>query len=227
MLWRYLVNNFINSVYPKKYLDYLNNRLAKLGSDGKISLSSFLISRLVIEFLLFIVLILIPVYGIILSFLFTILFHYLYEDILINAKILKRKEQLDRDIAYFLEAYSLALESNFDVKASFLVTAKLIDNSFTKEIRERKNKYFNLNDLLSSLKNTIPNEDIAEDLLLIEEGNKENTVMAVNNMLKKLAEESDAKIDNTIKKVPIKIILASLVFLALVLILLVWGPKYL
>lgn len=221
------MNNFINSVYPKKYLDDLNSRLAKLGSESKISLSTFLISRLVIEFLLFIVLILIPVYGIILSFLFTILFHYLYEDILINAKILKRKEQLDKDIAYFLEAYSLALESNFDVKASFLVTAKLIDNSFTKEIRERKNKYFNLNDLLSSLKNTIPNEDIAEDLLLIEEGNKENTVMAVNNMLKKLAEESDAKIDNTIKKVPIKIILASLVFLALVLILLVCGPKYL
>lgn len=227
MLWRYLVNNFINSVYPKKYLDDLNSRLAKLGSESKISLSTFLISRLVIEFLLFIVLILIPVYGIILSFLFTILFHYLYEDILINAKILKRKEQLDKDIVYFLEAYSLALESNFDVKASFLVTAKLIDNSFTKEIRERKNKYFNLNDLLSSLKNTIPNEDIAEDLLLIEEGNKENTVVAVNNMLKKLAEESDAKIDNTIKKVPIKIILASLAFLALVLILLVWGPKYL
>lgn len=221
------MNNFINSVYPKKYLDDLNSRLAKLGSETKISLSTFLISRLVIEFLLFIVLILIPVYGIILSFLFTILFHYLYEDILINAKILKRKEQLDKDIVYFLEAYSLALESNFDVKASFLVTAKLIDNSFTKEIRECKNKYFNLNDLLSSLKNNIPNEDIAEDLLLIEEGNKENTVMAVNNMLKKLAEESDAKIDNTIKKVPIKIILASLVFLALVLILLVWGPKYL
>ena len=71
------MNNFINSVYPKKYLDDLNSRLAKLGSESKISLSTFLISRLVIEFLLFIVLILIPVYGIILSFLFTILFHYL------------------------------------------------------------------------------------------------------------------------------------------------------
>ena len=91
------MNNFVKTLYPKKYLLSLNKKIKRLGIDNKMNLDTFLLTRLLIEFALFIGLLLIPVYGIFLSFLFTVLFHYLYEDLLINSRLIKRSEIIKKD----------------------------------------------------------------------------------------------------------------------------------
>ena len=108
------MNNFVKVLYPKKYLVNLNKKIRRLGINNKIRIDTFLITRLLMEFIIFIVLLLIPVYGIILSFLFTILFHYLYEDVLINSRIIKREQVIRNDLETFIKLYLVGLNQNRD-----------------------------------------------------------------------------------------------------------------
>ena len=99
------MNSFVKVVYPKKYLLTLSKKIKRLGNENKMRIDTFLITRLLIEFVMFIGLLLIPVYGIFLSFLFTILFHYLYEDMLINSRLLRRAEIIKSDLENFMKLY--------------------------------------------------------------------------------------------------------------------------
>ena len=128
------MNNFVKVLYPKKYLVNLNKKIRRLGINNKIRIDTFLITRLLMEFIIFIVLLLIPVYGIILSFLFTILFHYLYEDVLINSRIIKREQVIRNDLETFIKLYLLGLNQNNDAYLVFKMVSKNLDSDLTREI---------------------------------------------------------------------------------------------
>ena len=127
------MNNFVKVLYPKKYLVNLNKKIKRLGINNKIRIDTFLITRLLMEFIIFIVLLLIPVYGIILSFLFTILFHYLYEDVLINSRIIKREQVIRNDLETFIKLYLLGLNQNNDAYLVFKMVSKNLDSDLTRE----------------------------------------------------------------------------------------------
>ena len=122
------MNNFVKVLYPKKYLVNLNKKIRRLGINNKIRIDTFLITRLLMEFIIFIVLLLIPVYGIILSFLFTILFHYLYEDVLINSRIIKWEQVIRNDLETFIKLYLLGLNQNNDAYLVFKMVSKNLDS---------------------------------------------------------------------------------------------------
>ena len=86
------MNSFIYMLYPKRYINSLEKKFKRLGSSNKIDINIFLITRLILEFIIFILLLLIPVYGLILSILFTVLFHFLYEDLILNSRLIKREK---------------------------------------------------------------------------------------------------------------------------------------
>ena len=52
------MNNFVKVLYPKKYLVNLNKKIRRLGINNKIRIDTFLITRLLMEFIIFIVLLL-------------------------------------------------------------------------------------------------------------------------------------------------------------------------
>ena len=135
------MNNFVKVLYPKKYLVNLNKKIRRLGINNKIRIDTFLITRLLMEFIIFIVLLLIPVYGIILSFLFTILFHYLYEDVLINSRIIKREQVIRNDLETFIKLYLLGLNQNNDAYLVFKMVSKNLDSDLTREIVYLNKKY--------------------------------------------------------------------------------------
>ena len=139
------MNNFVKVLYPKKYLVNLNKKIRRLGINNKIRIDTFLITRLLMEFIIFIVLLLIPVYGIILSFLFTILFHYLYEDVLINSRIIKREQVIRNDLETFIKLYLLGLNQNNDAYLVFKMVSKNLDSDLTREIVYLNKKYNNAN----------------------------------------------------------------------------------
>ena len=126
------MNSFVKVIYPKKYLLTLSKKIKRLGNENKMRIDTFLITRLLIEFVMFIGLLLIPVYGIFLSFLFTILFHYLYEDMLINSRLLRRAEIIKSDLENFMKLYLLGLERSNDAFLVFKMVSRNIDNDLTK-----------------------------------------------------------------------------------------------
>lgn len=218
------MNNFVKTLYPKKYLHSLNKKIRRLGIDNKMNLDSFLITRLLIEFILFIGLLLIPVYGIFLSFLFTILFHYLYEDLLINSRLIKRSEVIKDNFLTFIKLYLLGLGKNNDSYLAFKTVSKNINNDLTKEINYLNQKYNNYNDVVTNLINVIPEMSFDDNILMLSSKDTKQASLAI---LADIEQDKKTDLEKKINVIPVKIVTLSVLFLAIVLLIILIGPKYL
>lgn len=218
------MNNFVKVLYPKKYLVNLNKKIKRLGIDNKIRIDTFLITRLLMEFIIFIVLLLIPVYGIILSFLFTILFHYLYEDILINSRIIKREQVIRNDLETFIKLYLLGLNQNNDAYLVFKMVSKNLDSDLTREIVYLNKKYNNFNDVVTNLISVIPEYSFSNDILML---SSNDTKISAEGILNKILDDKKVIQEKIISSIPVKIVLFSVIFLILTLLIIILGPKYL
>ena len=218
------MNNFVKILYPKKYLVNLNKKIKRLGIDNKIRIDTFLITRLLMEFIIFIVLLLIPVYGIILSFLFTILFHYLYEDVLINSRIIKREQVIRNDLETFIKLYLLGLNQNNDAYLVFKMVSKNLDSDLTREIVYLNKKYNNFNDVVTNLISVIPEYSFSNDILML---SSNDTKISAEGILNKILDDKKVIQEKIISSIPVKIVLFSVIFLILTLLIIILGPKYL
>ena len=218
------MNSFVKVVYPKKCLLTLSKKIKRLGNENKMRIDTFLITRLLIEFVMFIGLLLIPVYGIFLSFLFTILFHYLYEDMLINSRLLRRAEIIKSDLENFMKLYLLGLERSNDAFLVFKMVSRNIDNDLTKEINYLLPKYNNYNDIVTNLVNFIPEFSFSDSILLL---SSKDTKEAATSIIGKTEQDKRIELEKNINSIPVKIIFISIIFLILVLLIILLGPKYL
>ena len=218
------MNSFVKVVYPKKCLLTLSKKIKRLGNENKMRIDTFLITRLLIEFVMFIGLLLIPVYGIFLSFLFTILFHYLYEDMLINSRLLRRAEIIKSDLENFMKLYLLGLERSNDAFLVFKMVSRNIDNDLTKEINYLLPKYNNYNDIVTNLVNFIPEFSFSDSILLL---SSKDTKEAATSIIEKTEQDKRIELEKNINSIPVKIIFISIIFLILVLLIILLGPKYL
>lgn len=218
------MNNFVKVLYPKKYLVNLNKKIKRLGINNKIRIDTFLITRLLMEFIIFIVLLLIPVYGIILSFLFTILFHYLYEDVLINSRIIKREQVIRNDLETFIKLYLLGLNQNNDSYLVFKMVSKNLDSDLTREIVYLNKKYNNFNDVVTNLISVIPEYSFSDDILML---SSNDTKISAEGILNKILADKKVMQEKIISSIPVKIVLFSVIFLILTLLIIILGPKYL
>ena len=218
------MNNFVKVLYPKKYLVNLNKKIRRLGINNKIRIDTFLITRLLMEFIIFIVLLLIPVYGIILSFLFTILFHYLYEDVLINSRIIKREQVIRNDLETFIKLYLLGLNQNNDAYLVFKMVSKNLDSDLTREIVYLNKKYNNFNDVVTNLISVIPEYSFSDDILML---SSNDTKISAEGILNKILADKKVMQEKIISSIPVKIVLFSVIFLSLTLLIIILGPKYL
>lgn len=218
------MNNFVKVLYPKKYLVNLNKKIRRLGINNKIRIDTFLITRLLMEFIIFIVLLLIPVYGIFLSFLFTILFHYLYEDVLINSRIIKREQVIRNDLETFIKLYLLGLNQNNDAYLVFKMVSKNLDNDLTREIVYLNKKYNNFNDVVTNLISVIPEYSFSDDILML---SSNDTKISAEGILNKILADKKVMQEKIISSIPVKIVLFSVIFLILTLLIIILGPKYL
>lgn len=218
------MNNFVKVLYPKKYLVNLNKKIRRLGINNKIRIDTFLITRLLMEFIIFIVLLLIPVYGIILSFLFTILFHYLYEDVLINSRIIKREQVIRNDLETFIKLYLLGLNQNNDTYLVFKMVSKNLDSDLTREIVYLNKKYNNFNDVVTNLISVIPEYSFSDDILML---SSNDTKISAEGILNKILADKKVMQEKIISSIPVKIVLFSVIFLILTLLIIILGPKYL
>lgn len=218
------MNNFVKVLYPKKYLINLNKKIRRLGINNKIRIDTFLITRLLMEFIIFIVLLLIPVYGIILSFLFTILFHYLYEDVLINSRIIKREQVIRNDLETFIKLYLLGLNQNNDAYLVFKMVSKNLDSDLTREIVYLNKKYNNFNDVVTNLISVIPEYSFSDDILML---SSNDTKISAEGILNKILTDKKVMQEKIISSIPVKIVLFSVIFLILTLLIIILGPKYL
>lgn len=218
------MNSFIYTLYPKRYLNSLEKKLQRLGQEKKIDLEMFLITRLILEFTLFIVLLLVPVYGLVIGILFTTLFHFLYEDLIINSRLIKREATIRNDLKEFLGLYLLGLKYNSDSYLVFRRVVSELDNDLTREIKGLMTKNYGFNELLSNLVKVIPEYEFSDDILML---SSKDSIKYVNNILGVIEGLNTNSRNKIVNMVPVKIISISILFLAIVLLIILIGPKYL
>lgn len=221
------MNKVVTRIYPESVIKKYQSKINTLGSSTIIDVYTFLLSRLLLEIILFILLVLIPKYGLIISTITVIFIHFLYEDILITSKIMNREERLDKDALEFFNLLSLGLKSNASIYNVFLTTSKVCNNTLSKEFLEGLKKD-NMEVCYTYVYNHIPNQDLKtylEEMKLTKD--KEDLSKVVTNLNQVLSAKKDNKEQNFLNKLPLKAITSTIIYLALVLLLLLLAPKFL
>ena len=221
------MNKVVTRIYPESVIKKYQSKINTLGSSTIIDVYTFLLSRLLLEIILFILLVLIPKYGLIISTITVIFIHFLYEDILITSKIMNREERLDKDALEFFNLLSLGLKSNASIYNVFLTTSKVCNNTLSKEFLEGLKKD-NMEVCYTYVYNHIPNQDLKtylEEMKLTKD--KETLSKVVANLNKVLSAKKDTKEQNFLNKLPLKALTSTIIYLALVLLLLLLAPKFL
>ena len=221
------MNKVVTRIYPESVIKKYQSKINTLGSSTIIDVYTFLLSRLLLEIILFILLVLIPKYGLIISTITVIFIHFLYEDILITSKIMNREERLDKDALEFFNLLSLGLKSNASIYNVFLTTSKVCNNTLSKEFLEGLKKD-NMEVCYTYVYNHIPNQDLKtylEEMKLTKD--KETLSKVVANLNQVLSANKDTKEQNFLNKLPLKALTSTIIYLALVLLLLLLAPKFL
>lgn len=221
------MNKVVTRIYPESVIKKYQSKINTLGSSTIIDVYTFLLSRLLLEIILFILLVLIPKYGLIISTITVIFIHFLYEDVLITSKIMNREERLDKDALEFFNLLSLGLKSNASIYNVFLTTSKVCNNTLSKEFLEGLKKD-NMEMCYTYVYNHIPNQDLKtylEEMKLTKD--KEDLSKVVTNLNQVLSAKKDTKEQNFLNKLPLKAITSTIIYLALVLLLLLLAPKFL
>lgn len=221
------MNKVVTRIYPESVIKKYQSKINTLGSSTIIDVYTFLLSRLLLEIILFILLVLIPKYGLIISTITVIFIHFLYEDILITSKIMNREERLDKDALEFFNLLSLGLKSNASIYNVFLTTSKVCNNTLSKEFLEGLKKD-NMEMCYTYVYNHIPNQDLKtylEEMKLTKD--KEDLSKVVTNLNQVLSAKKDTKEQNFLNKLPLKALTSTIIYLVLVLLLLLLAPKFL
>lgn len=220
------MNNIIAFIYPKTYINKIDSKIKSLGSFNKLTTSSFILSRLILECLIFLIFILIPIYGLLLSILFVILFHFLYEDILITSKLITRNEDMTKDAIMYFNILLLNINNYKSIEDLLLISSNIINNRFTNQLKVLL-KGNNYQDALLELSSSIPEGILADYLkdMSICKSNQELEII-IHNLLNDLNENNFESLNKKIGLLPLKFSILVIIFLVIVLGLLIVLPKY-
>ena len=220
------MNNIIAFIYPKTYINKIDSKIKSLGSFNKLTTSSFILSRLILECLIFLIFILIPIYGLLLSILFVILFHFLYEDILITSKLITRNKDITKDAIMYFNILLLNINNYKSIEDLLLISSNIINNRFTNQLKVLL-KGNNYQDALLELSSSIPEGILADYLkdMSICKSNQELEII-IHNLLDDLNENNLESLNKKIGLLPLKFSILVIIFLVIVLGLLIVLPKY-
>lgn len=221
--------SIIDKIYSKKTISKIKNKIELLGDDCKYDEKDFLNIRLLGTILIFISFILFSKNGYIYAPLFSIMYYFLINYILLDYPIKKRGLELEHEAIFFFEILALTLESGKTLTQALETTAKNIDSNISKEFLKTLNEVKMGKSLVESLKNMkyrIPSESINNTILNVTESSifGSNIIDSLNNQLEYLKNKQLMEVKGKIAKLPIKISVISVVFFIPILLLIILSP---
>lgn len=221
--------SIIDKIYSKKTISKIKNKIELLGDDCKYDEKEFLNIRLLGTILIFISFILFSKNGYIYAPLFSIMYYFLINYILLDYPIKKRGLELEHEAIFFFEILALTLESGKTLTQALETTAKNIDSNISKEFLKTLNEVKMGKSLVESLKNMkyrIPSESINNTILNVTESSifGSNIIDSLNNQLEYLKNKQLMEVKGKIAKLPIKISVISVVFFIPILLLIILSP---
>lgn len=222
-------NNLIRKIYREKDMQKIERKIDMLGDNVKFDAITFTNIRIISSLIIFFVILYITTVGYFFAPLFTIIYYYLFEYVLLDIPLKRRIRKLDHEALYFFEILTLTLESGRNLEhaletAVFNVDSE-ISNEFKKTLFEMKFGK-TLMEALEDMKKRIPSETINNIILNITQtsvfGN--SIIDTMYNQIEFLREKQLLDIKGQINKIPNKVSIISVLFVVPLILLLVLGP---
>lgn len=220
--------NLVKKIYLKKTIKKYEKKIKSLGSNSKINIENFLLSRTFIDLALFILLVFIPKFGIILAILVTLLFHILYPYLLIDSNLEERHDALYEEGLMLFQMLKLSLISTNDLRKSLEIVANKLDNSLANDFKKSlaRNAYNNnLLLIFKDMEERIPNQDIIVSLIDLSESS--DYIKTLDNIISNLQIKNKELIRRKCSALPFKLTIISLTFIVSIILLIVYLPSIL
>ena len=219
-------------IYSKKQIEKIETKIKLLGVSSKYDALTFLNIRLITSILIFLIILINYKYGYIYSIIIVILYYYLFEKILLDNKINKRRKKLNIEAIYFFEVLTLSLQTGRNLVEAISITTNSIDSELSLEFKEalRETKYGkSLNESLSDMQSKIPSDSINNIILALTQANiyGSSIIDTMYNQVDYLRERRKLEVKAAISKVPTKISIISVFFFIPLILLIILGPAIL
>ncbi len=219
-------------IYSKKQIEKIETKIKLLGVSSKYDALTFLNIRLITSILIFLIILINYKYGYIFSIIIVILYYYLFEKILLDNKINKRRKKLNVEAIYFFEVLTLSLQTGRNLVEAISITTNSIDSELSLEFKEalRETKYGkSLNESLSDMQSKIPSDSINNIILALNQANiyGSSIIDTMYNQVDYLRERRKLEVKAAISKVPTKISIISVFFFIPLILLIILGPAIL
>ncbi len=219
-------------IYSKKQIEKIETKIKLLGVSSKYNALTFLNIRLITSILIFLIILINYKYGYIFSIIIVILYYYLFEKILLDNKINKRRKKLNVEAIYFFEVLTLSLQTGRNLVEAISITTNSIDSELSLEFKEalRETKYGkSLNESLSDMQSKIPSDSINNIILALTQANiyGSSIIDTMYNQVDYLRERRKLEVKAAISKVPTKISIISVFFFIPLILLIILGPAIL
>ena len=221
--------DFIYKIYTKKEIQKISNKINMFGVSKKMTVESFMNTRLFTSLIVFVFTFLFVDYSAILSPIITVIWYFLFNYFLLDRPLKKREKKLDSEAYYYFEVLTLALESGRNLENAIKMACQYIDSEISDEFKEtlkQVNFGKSLAESLSLMNQRIPSLTIRNIILNIEQSNMfgNSIIDTMYNQLDFLKEKQVNDIMSEINKIPNKISIVSVLFFIPLIILIILGP---
>lgn len=223
------MNSLIDRLYTKKSIDRIKNKCILLGNKDKTDPYKFIIERLLICLLVFLLSILLSDLAYLVSPISVLVTYIGLEYLVFDYKIKKRSHKLEGEALFFFQILTLSLETGRDLKGSLELTSKNIDSELSDEFKaalSSLNYGKTLDEALEDMKKRIPSDTIRNVILNITHSNVfgSEIVETLYNQVDYLRDKKQFESKARIAKMPIKISIVSVIFYIPLIMLLILGP---
>ncbi len=223
------INKFIKMLYSKSTIKKTQKKINLLGINGKININEYLEGKIIFLTLIFILILFLSTYGYFLAPIITAVLYFLYDYILLDTRIKKRANIIEKEAVFFFEILVLSLQTEKNLKICLENTCNAIDSEISSEFKEvlkevRIGK--SLNEAINDAKERIPSKNVNNILLNLTESYTygTNVIDTLNNQIEYLTDKRLLDIKGKINKIPTQISIISVLFFVPLIMLLILGP---
>ena len=223
---------FVKKIYSISHINKIISKVKLLGIDNNIDPYNFLITRLISSVLLICICLYAFNYGYIIAPLVTVVYYYLYNDLILNSKIRKRTLALEKEAMHFFEVLTLSLETGRNLAEAIDVTTSsvsgILSDEFKVAIREVSFGK-SLSEALTDMQDRIPSDTINNVVLSLTQSNLYGNSIIENlyTQIDYLREKRKMEVKGRISKVPVLISVISVLFFVPLILLIILGPAIL
>ena len=223
------INKIIKMLYSKSTIKKTQKKINLLGINGKININEYLEGKIIFLTLIFILILFLSTYGYFLAPIITVVLYFLYDYILLDTRIKKRANIIEKEAVFFFEILVLSLQTEKNLKICLENTCNAIDSEISSEFKEvlkevRIGK--SLNEAINDAKERIPSKNVNNILLNLTESYTygTNVIDTLNNQIEYLTDKRLLDIKGKINKIPTQISIISVLFFVPLIMLLILGP---